>query len=199
MSKGIEIERKYAVRASAWPLVSAAISETCTSVGQEDQSDWYYDRVGGQFLDESYPYQWLSIRQRADKGILSYKRFHPEGAEEHDYADEYELPLSDTPESVAELHWFLGELGFERRVRVDKVRATYRHLRTKALVLVDQVDHLGTFIEVELQSPGIDREQANRLFELAELELAIADQPRDLRGYPFLLLEKYNDKTRIEP
>ncbi len=162
-------------------------------ISEEVQRDIYLSPKGENFFDEKFPYKWLSIRNRGNKNILNFKHYHPEGAEKHTYCDEYETDVSDSERMMD----ILTALGMEKIVEVVKKRLKYIYKENFEVVL-DEVDNLGHFIEIEaLKDLGGIEETRRRVIATIE-SLSVENYRQDLRGYPFLILERSNQTTNKE-
>ena len=176
-----EIEIKLPVAPEIFQRVQAQLA-TLPLKSDEKHLDIYFSPNKG-FIHEQFPYEWLSIRSRGTKHKVCYKHFHPAGAERHTHCDEHEF-LTDNPEAQTKL---LQSLGFRPIITVDKHRQTFQFMDTE--VALDTVKDLGHFIEIEAnERSDLDIGQAQ--VQEAVNALGLTGIKRDLRGYPFLLIER---------
>jgi len=164
------------------------VVEKLTTLGAEPklkhqiQEDIYYVPIHRNFLDEEIVSEWLRVR-KTDKGMsFNYKRFLPLGAKIQTHADEYETEVSD----VIGLQKILQALDFKEIVTVHKDRSTW--LLEGIEIAIDNVNNLGSFIELEIKGDTENLEEAHEQLKnmLAKLEADVL--PRDRRGYPYQLL-----------
>ncbi len=120
----------------------------------------------------------------AGRAIINYKHYYPENARDATHCEEAETEVS----SAEEARRILLSLGFQELVVVRKERASFVYGDFE--VSPDSVEGLGLFAEVEaLRDFG--GTGATRAAVFAEARsLGIDVSKRDLRGYPYLLLEK---------
>lgn len=149
----------------------------------KEQKDTYYTPKHKNFLAQKYPYEWLRIREQGSKSILNYKHYYPEGAERNTHCDEYETEID-----AKQAEMMLKALDFKELITVDKIRETYDYKGFE--IALDEVKELGFFVEIEainnLETVEKTREE---LYKIArELKINITNE--DLRGYPYLMLEK---------
>jgi adenylate cyclase, class 2 len=122
----------------------------------------------------------LRIRTMHDAGdgrlvaaVLTYKGPRLQGALKR--REEIELPIAD----VSSMQSLLGRLGYEPRLEFEKFRETWR--LDECEVVLDELPHLGHFLEVE----GPSQEA---VFEtLARLDLR--DEPLIVESYAHLVAE----------
>lgn len=182
----IEIEIKIETSVTEFNLAKENVSKIAIYKGISHQIDDYFAPDAKGYLDnEQFPYKWLSIRQRSGKTILNYKHYFPEGAEKHQYCNEYETGV----DSVETLEKIFGELKITKLTQVDKKRDIFI-FNDELEIVFDEVKNLGYFIEIEALKDlgGIEktREKVNGFIEV----LGVKNFRMDYRGYPFLMKEK---------
>jgi adenylate cyclase class 2 len=177
-----EVEQKF-------PLAdSAATERRLRELGARDgdsmtQVDQYFNHPARDFAstDEA-----LRIRQIGDANFVTYKG--PKLDATTKTRKELELPLpagTQAAESFAEL---LVALGFRPVAAVRKQRRTL-HLHWQgrdAEIALDQVDGVGTFIEIELSATDVDLEAAKSCLTSLAAELHLKNAER--RSYLELLI-----------
>lgn len=182
----IEIEVKIKLSSEIeYNLLKESMNKISKFQSESFQIDEYFSPKNKDFLQEEFPFEWLSIRHRNDKSILNYKHFFPEGAEKHEYCNEYELNISDS-EMMKKI---FESLDIVSKVIVEKKRQTYVY-KDEFEIVLDEVKNLGFFIEIEAIKDfgGVEltRERLNEFVK--ELKLDVKNV--DYRGYPFQLLNK---------
>ena len=148
-----------------------------------DQLDRYFAHPSRDFCqtDEA-----LRIRQIGPRCLVTYKG--PKIDRETKTRHEIELPLSESPEGVAQWTELLEALGFQSVAEVHKIRQP-AHLAwqdAEVEIALDRVDRVGTFVEFELTADEerLERARAQILSLAAALGLAGAER----RSYLELLL-----------
>lgn len=185
----LEIERKFHLNRPTAEFVSELeLLGAMKAAPDEEQTDTYLSPLLNPYMAQRFPYEWLSIRVRSGQATINFKHFFPEGAEQHSYAAEREVGVAD----AAELLLLLTEaLRCEILVVVRKRRQTFKI--GAALVVVDEVAELGSFVEIEMLLPPDssepERQGALRTIDSLAARLKLESQLRDLRGYPFRLLD----------
>lgn len=180
-----EIEIKIKLDKDSFSIVREKVENTAKFVKKVRQSDEYFTPAHRNFVEPKLPFEWLSIRNRGGKAILNYKHFHPDNAEVHTHCDEFEVELAD-PDGMKKI---FSALDFKSLVTVDKEREVYTY-EDEFEIALDVVKDLGFFIEIEtMKDFGSVEEARKRLFGFAKL-LGVDVSNPDLRGYPFLMMEK---------
>ncbi|WP_136799967.1 class IV adenylate cyclase [Desulfosediminicola ganghwensis] len=180
-----EIEIKLVVDPGEYERVKNELDEMAQYIGETDQVDHYFSPSNEGYMDEEYPYKWLSVRERGGRNILNFKHFYPEGGEKHSHCDEYETEIS----SPSALKNILKELNIVKLVTVSKNRIVYLY-KNDFEISLDRVENLGCFVEIEATKDhgGVDKTREKIMDVVLLLKL---DSSRvDYRGYPFQLLEK---------
>ena len=148
------------------------------------QRDMYYTPKHRNFLELKYPFEWLRVRE-TDKGCsINYKHFHPEGVEKTDYCDEFESPIGNAS-AVKEI---LRALDFKEVVIVEKNRTVWQFKDVE--IMIDNVRDFGVFIELETLGDFEDPKQGKEYLYTILKEINAEVGEEDLRGYPFIILEK---------
>ena len=187
-----EVEIKVCVDEEVFLRIKSKIKHEAEYTGQKKQNDVYFTPQNRNFMDEKYPYEWLSIRKRGEASILNYKHFYPEGAEKHSHCDEYEVHIDDSDA----LHNIFSSIGINNLITVKKTRETYI-LENKYEVAFDIVEQLGHFIEIELIESCSDAIDGKKLILNLLTNWGVSEQNIDHRGYPFLLYEKKNANASV--
>lgn len=150
----------------------------------EFQEDTYYVPAHRNFLDEAIISEWLRIRRTADGATITYKRWLPVGADIQTHCDEYEAVIAP----VEAVERIFEALDMRSIVCVRKKRSSWRLAHCE--VAIDDVDQLGSFIELEFKGEceSVDQALSSLQAVLHSLQAEVA--PQDRRGYPYLLLER---------
>ncbi len=180
-----EIEIKIKLDKESFSKVREKVENCAKFIKKVQQTDEYFTPAHSNFVEPKFPFEWLSIRKRGGKAILNYKHFHPENAEIHTHCDELETEINN-PEGMRKI---FSALGFKKLVVVDKEREVFVY-EDEFEIALDVVKDLGYFIEIEtMKDFGSVEEARKRLFEFAKI-LGVDVSNPDLRGYPFLMMEK---------
>lgn len=180
----LEIEQKFElvnpsqVRAilGSWPE-----AEFLNSFRQIDR---YFNPPHVDFLAADVVSEWLRVRTEEDSATIDYKRWLPLEAKEKTHCEEQSVSIGDS-EGLTEL---LRVLGFRDLVSVDKTRELWRVDEVE--LAIDDVDGLGSFLELEFKGEARSVDYAHRQIESVVSRLRAEIGPRDRRGYPFLLLSR---------
>ncbi len=180
-----EIEIKIKLDSESFSKIREKVENTAKFVKKVRQSDEYFTPAHRDFVEPKFPFEWLSIRKRGDKAILNYKHWHPDNAEIHTHCDELETEISN-PEGLKKM---FAAINMKSLVTVDKEREVFTY-EDEFEVALDVVKELGYFVEIETTKDfGSVEEARKRLFEFAKI-LGVDTSNPDLRGYPFVLMEK---------
>ena len=179
----LEIEVKY--RVDNFDSVAAQLRQWGAPLFDErDDADTYFNAPHRDFArtDEA-----LRIRQIGVHNFVTYKGPRIDRATKT--RKEIEIPLGDGAAHAADLMALLIALGFSSTATVRKHRRVYSLQRDHfdVEICLDQVEHLGKFVEIEIMAPEVALEPAldvvNRL--AAELQLTASER----RSYLELLLQ----------
>lgn len=146
------------------------------------ENDRYYNAPDRDFAqtDEA-----LRIRQVGDNCQLTYKG--PKLGEKGKVRKEHEVQLSEG--SARMMHQILLDLRYEPSIEVKKERTPYYHPAQKDIEIAwDEVQGLGTYIELELKVPEGD--QAEALLCLQYLAESMELKEEERRSYLELLLKQ---------
>jgi adenylate cyclase, class 2 len=180
-----EIEIKIPVSEETFLMVREKLLAIARPGPKTNQVDRYFTPGHRSFVEPRYPFEWLSVRRRGGKAILTYKHWYPENQELNTHCDEFETELSD-PEQMERI---LKVLDFRELVTVDKTRETF-YFEGKFEVCLDQVRDLGFFVEIEATADlGSVEETRARLLEFAA-RIGLPEPVMDKRGYPYELMKK---------
>jgi adenylate cyclase class 2 len=183
-----EVEQKHRV-ADVGALMARLTQRGVTFEPAVVQSDQYFAHPSRDFVktDEA-----LRIRTSGDRSFVTYKG--PKIDVVTKTRRELELPLDERDADGSQFAELLVALGFRPVATVRKQRRKFRidHLGRQVEGAFDEVDGVGTFVELELISDDANLETAKQIIrELAdELELG----PTERRSYLGMLLD-----TRSQP
>lgn len=145
--------------------------------GRIHERDIYYNAPHRDFArtDEA-----LRIRFAGTSCVITYK-----GAKKKEFALKAREELNCGVESGEVMERILFSMGFTRVAEVSKWREYFRF--RGAVISLDQVSGLGTFVEIELADPGAVEAPSEYVAELAR-ELGVPEEPL-LLSYLELLLD----------
>lgn len=177
-----EVEIKIAVDPESYRRVQAWLDAHAVKQHTKHQADTYYTRPDRDFMNEPYPFEWLSIRRRGEKAFVNYKHFYPEHEALHLYGDEFETTIDD-PENLTRI---FQALGMRELVTVEKTRTTYL-LDDAFEIAVDEVKYLGQFIEIEALKDFGSIEATREALQGVVRKLDLQEKAQDERGYVYHL------------
>jgi len=173
----LEIELKVEVP-SLEPVRERLTSKSAEFTGKDHEHDIYYNAPHRDFgtTDEA-----LRVRYYSDHTLLTYK-----GKKLREFGLKAREELNTTIESGEVFEQILARLGFRKTAEVNKWRENYR-LGDAAFAL-DTVEHLGTFVEIEIMAEenGVGAEA--KITALAK-EMGICGEPI-LASYLELVLSR---------
>jgi adenylate cyclase, class 2 len=175
----MEVEMKFPV-ASPAELQARLLATGFQSESPHQEVDRYYNAPDCDFklTDEA-----LRIRQSGDAVKLTYKG--PKQGTTGKVRRELELALA--PGTAAIMHDLLLALRYTPSIEVKKTRTIYRHRAQKDIELAwDEVEGLGTYLELELQVPEGDQAQALHVLQAMSQVMGLG--PEERRSYLELLL-----------
>lgn len=147
-------------------------------VTQDDTIFINYDRPFIEFTPEDH---FLRIRKTKGKAIFTYKQ----GEEMNSIERETEVEDADQFEDI------LKFLGFRPEVRVKKVRRKTNYKDYE--ICLDEVEHLGGFIELEKITDEDAGEVQTEMMEFLKT-LGVSETERVLNGYDTLMWLKDNSQ-----
>lgn len=150
-----------------------------------EQVDRYFAHPARDFAatDEA-----LRIRRIGDENYITYKG--PKLDAVTKTRREIELPLASGTQAAEDFSELLYALGFRRVAEVRKLRRSARFTRGgfEVEAVLDEVDRLGHFVELELSADDERLDAARRCLHAISEELALGAPQR--RSYLELLLER---------
>lgn len=187
--KNVEVEFKHSLPNRAGFMRRLA-DLGATPLGEIRQVDTYFNAPHKDFLAGEVVSEWLRLRHetsdgdRGERASINFKRWHPVGAVKSTHCDEYETQVGD----IHTLRTLLEALDFTEMVTVDKTR---RRLRLDdAVIAIDSVAGLGSFVEFEYEGNAASVEEATVALRAVINKIGGELGERDRRGYPYLLLNR---------
>jgi adenylate cyclase class 2 len=179
-----EVEQKYPVP-DREALLDRVRSRGVLNVYCLEQTDSYFAHPSREFAqtDEA-----LRIRRQNGEYFLTYKG--PKFDAETKTRREIEVPIAGGDEPARLLGELLAALGFRRVADVRKQRQTWQVPISgqQVTVAVDDVEGLGTFVELELMAEADQLESAQALLRRLASQLQLTGGER--RSYLEMLLER---------
>lgn len=182
----IEVEQKYRV-ASLGPTMGVLAAWKVALAEPVRQVDCYYRHPQRDFAQTDEAFR---LRTVGEQNCLTYKGPKLDATTKTRVEEEVGLAAGELARLTADR--LLGHLGFEPVATVSKSRQC-GHLVREGLpveIALDQVDHVGTFVELEISTedhPAAIERAKQVLAQLAQ-ELGLNQVER--RSYLELLLEK---------
>lgn len=180
----IEVEQKFAV--DNFAAIEAKLAELGAGIGPRvEQHDRYFAHPARDFAETD---EALRIRRFGENSFITYKG--PKLDATTKTRRELELPLAGGEAGAEQFAELLAVLGFAPvgEVRKHRRQATLQWQDRPVEVVLDEVDELGIFVEVELVVDESDRKVATALIERLAAHLGLTRVER--RGYLEMLLEK---------
>jgi adenylate cyclase class 2 len=173
----LEIELKVRVD-SLEPVRRKLQQHNAEFCGRVHEHDSYYNAPHRDFskTDEA-----LRVRYAGGNAVVTYK-----GAKIKDLGLKAREELNTAIESGEAFETILAYLGFVRSAEVNKWREMYHY--ANASVALDDVENLGTFVEIEVLADTDTTRAATRIARIAK-ELGVGGEPI-LASYLELLLSK---------
>ena len=173
----LEFELKVRIP-SLDPVRKQLIGHNARFCGRIHEHDIYYNAPHRDFgvTDEA-----IRVRYTNDNAVVTYK-----GAKIKTSALKAREELNMVVDSGAVFEQMLDRLGFTRTAEVNKWRENYRLF--EAAITLDEVENLGTFIEIEILSADENSNPTARIEEIAK-EVGVFGEPI-LASYLELLLSK---------
>lgn len=152
-------------------------------LGKNEQRDVYFDAEDRSFRARPNSSEWLRLRFQGGAVSLNYKLWHPLEAVVKTHCDEFETRVSNGEA----MRRTLQALGYKELVVVSKVREEWR--LDEAVLAIDIVEGLGSFIEFEYYGDGLTVAEAHDRLTATVNRLDLDLGPSH-EGYPHQLLAK---------
>ena len=173
----LEIELKVKV-SSLEPIRTSLLGKGAVCSGRIHEHDIYYNAPHRDFgvTDEA-----VRVRYTNDHAVVTYK-----GAKIKKFGLKAREELNTAVESGEVFEKMLDRLGFLKTTEVNKWRENFRY--SGAAISLDEVDELGTFVEIEILADDEQSEAAALIQRIAK-EIGVSGEPI-LASYLELLLSK---------
>ncbi len=184
----IEIEIK--VKIDSFDLLKNNLLKLGKSIKSIKQIDEYYTPCHRDFFAPKNPTEWLRIRTNPDGAIFEYdKSINMRENGQQDCAQEYETEIRQADE----LRKILEFLDFKKVIIVEKQREYWDCENFE--VVLDEVNGLGYFVEVELKENCDDAMLGRQkcIEFLGKLGIIIYENDIIKSGYPVLLMNVKNN------
>lgn len=178
----LEIEMKFAVAGLA-PIAARLESWQARRDEPIDEADHYFNAPDRDFArtDEAF-----RLRRIGPRNLATYKG--PKQAGPAKTRTEIEVPLEPGAATADKFCLLVQHLGYRPTAVVRKKRTIY-HLERDGFslqVCLDDVEQLGTFVEVEIVAPAEQRARAEATLQGVAADLGLAQQER--RSYLEMIL-----------
>jgi adenylate cyclase class 2 len=173
----LEFELKVRI-SSLDPVRQQLIGHNARFCGRIHEHDVYYNAPHRDFsvTDEA-----IRVRYTNDHAVVTYK-----GAKIKTSGLKAREELNTLVDSGAVFEQMLDRLGFTRTAEVNKWRENYR--LSGAAITLDEVQDLGTFVEIEILAEDENPDTVDRIEKIAK-EIGVCGEPI-LASYLELLLSK---------
>lgn len=180
----LEVEVKYRSPPDRAGLTAVLNAWGATLTEPRVDEDHYYNAPDRDFrrTDEAF-----RLRRIGTRNLLTYKG--PKIDLETKTRPEIEVPLADGDEPARDAGRMFVSLGFRPVAVVRKRRDVYRVTRGGFVleVCLDEVDRVGSFVELEIQADEADYERAKAVVLDAARELGLTEMVR--KSYLGMVLE----------
>ena len=173
----LEVELKVKVPLLE-PVRKQLLGKGAVCSGRLHEHDIYYNAPHRDFgvTDEA-----VRVRYTNDHAVVTYK-----GAKIKKFGLKAREELNTAVESGEVFETMLDRLGFTKTTEVNKWRENYRY--SEAAISLDEVDELGTFVEIEILAED-ENSNAAVVIERIAKEIGVSGEPI-LASYLELLLFK---------
>lgn len=175
----MELEMKFKVDKDYTDIL---IQKGYISEPLRHQSDIYF--LNGEMINGFYT--WLRLRENKIERTYSLDCHRMKALF---MAEETEIPLPSI-EQVHNMQMILETLGYVPKCTVNKKRLPFK--RADVEVVLDEIEGLGSFLEVEIMGDGTDENMARLQSHVLELGLELEQGIR--AGYPNLLIASQQGK-----
>ena len=150
-------------------------------IGKVHEHDIYYNAPHRDFevTDEA-----MRVRYTDERAVVTYK-----GAKIKKFGLKAREELNTAVESGTVFETMLARLGFVKTAEVNKWRENYRY--DKAMISLDTVEELGTFVEIEVIAESEESDAADQIGKISK-EIGVHGEPI-LASYLELLLSKRSE------
>lgn len=188
-NKEIEIHRRVKDPAKLMDFLNKNADQIVESITQVDV---YYTPAHEDYTKKDPIEKWFRLRSTDRSNSLDFKHWSfDKSGKSKNHCDEYVLEIKDV-ESAEKL---LNALDFKKVVVVEKRRSIWMYNQIE--ISIDEVKHLGKFVELEAKGEKPIEELLKELENLADKLELIKDSTMNL-GYPILLLNNEEAKSDTE-
>jgi adenylate cyclase class 2 len=180
----IEVEQKFRVVDRA--AILARLAERGALLGEpQPQVDQYFNHPSRDFAQTDEAFR---IRQVDDDNFLTYKG--PKLDRTTKTRREIEVPIARGKQAADQFAELLTALGFRpvAEVRKRRRKTTIDHAGREVDVVLDDVEHVGAYVELECIAGEADMQAAKQAIASLAAELGLTENER--KSYLELLLER---------
>lgn len=150
------------------------------------QKDTYFNPPHKNFLNSRIVKEWFRLRESLGGNSINYKNWILKDGKTTNVCKELESSIKD-PKKIEKILYFLG---FKKLVIVKKKRKTWE--TQNLLITIDDVDSLGTFVEIEAKGQFRTFKKAKDQIHKFSTKLKLTQTKRVLYGYPLEILKQSN-------
>lgn len=185
----LEVETKVKLDDSEVPVLRERIKKIAKFVKKGKKVDDYFAKRTS--LKTIYPKKAFRIRATNDKFEVNFKKWVKQlWTKDIVVKQEFEFELKGK-EQVNDLLELFKDLGFREWVRKTKFNETYSYKKEPKLCIeINNVKHLGYFMEIEYLCKKRDVDKARKLIREVLNELGIKEEQIDNTGYTRMLWYK---------
>jgi predicted adenylyl cyclase CyaB len=180
-----QVEIKFQLDKQTYDKVKQRLKQSADFQQLSHQTDEYFTPAHRNFLAFENPYEWLRIRKKQDKSVLTYMHWHPANQHPFTHCDEFELDIS-CPDRMKKI---FSSLDMKSLTTVDKQREIFI-VDDELEIVLDTVKELGHFMEIEALKDFGSIELARKKLETFASSLGLDPAKTVERGYPYLLMQK---------
>ncbi|MBW2992897.1 class IV adenylate cyclase [Candidatus Woesearchaeota archaeon] len=163
--------------------VEEKLKKIAKFVKEREQRDEYFTPQHEDFFSADPPLKYIRVREEDESANIEYQFLHFDKDGRLLKTDEYETKVGN-PKVMIEI---LKKLDFVHKVTVTKNRKTYEYKEFE--VMIDYIEELGYFIEVEAKTNGDIKETKKRCYEVLE-EIGAKWEEGANMGYPRMIYNK---------
>ncbi len=184
MTKAYEVEVKYQLDSDSKKLLDEYLVKSgYQKLKQATETDTYYSRPDVDFIETK---ECLRIRKTDTFSELTYK---PPTTDEMMkqcaiWKHEINIPLNNSEDAEHLLQY----LECKELATVIKKRAVYQNNNVN--ISVDQVDNLGSFVEIEIMTTEDEVEQAKQTIQDIAQQIGLKEKDKPTMPYRDLLIAK---------
>lgn len=179
-----EIEIKFKLASEHLNRLRQWLGSNASYQGHVEQTEYYLNNPKQSFLTQredgfrDIPESYLRVRCTKQGDWVTFKKWHLDPTTgSRVYADEYEAALDSGSTMVG----LLEQLGYTEKVVIKKSRSRWNYRAFE--IVVDEVEGIGTFIEIELKQCDDSVDQGREQIYSLMRNLGISKIERIDRGY----------------